>query len=234
MGMRLTVPGTIFSRYVDIVKYPITSQLTSLFLLGTDAASSKSNHGSGADATSGGGSITYASGYARFGGLNTNIDSYLQTTDLDNASDDMTLIALVQREDSGNRIIYGSYNGITDGASLEAAAAYVANGALIGGAYAKARPDDKFYFQAMTISGSTVIPYTGIGGELVAGTPVSATRTKSANGARIGGGYANGSWAGALKISAVAKHTRALTTAELAEVYAYLKSRAVKLGLSVS
>lgn len=233
MGLRLTVPGVVFSRYVDIVDYPIRTDLTSLFYLGTDSVSSKVNHGSGANAV-GGANLAFNTGYAAFTGGHTDANNCLVTTDLDNASSDLTLIALVQRVDSGNRCILGAYNGVSNGASLENAAAYTGTGSLIGASYAKARPDNKFFFQAATWDGTTVIPYTGIDGELVAGTPATAVRVGSSNAMRIGGGYASGAWNGVVNISAVAKHTRALTTEELSEVYAYFKSRAVKLGLSVS
>lgn len=233
MGLRLTVPGVTFSRYVDIVDYPVLDHLTSLFYLGDDLASSRVNHGSGPDAT-GGANVVFSSGYGRFTGGHTDANNCIVTSDLDNASDDMTLIALAQREDTANRGIFGAYNGITNGASLENAAAYTGTGSLVSAVYAKPRPDDKFYFQAAIWSGTSVIPYTGIDGELVAGTPATATRVQSTNAARIGGGYANGTWVGAIKISAVSKHTRALTTPELSEVYAYFRSRATKLGLSVA
>lgn len=233
MGLRLTVPGVNFSRYVDIVDYPVRDQLSSLFYIGDDLASSRVNHAGGDNAT-GGANVSFGAGYGRFTGGHTDANNCISIGDLDNSSTDMTLIALVQREDAGNRGILGAYNGITNGASLENAAAYTGTGSLVGATYAKPRPDDKFYFQAGVWNGTTVIPYTGIDGELVAGTPATAARVLSSNASRIGGGYSSGAWSGAVKISSAAKHTRALVPEELSEVYAYFKSRAIKLGLSVS
>lgn len=234
MGFRLTASGTTYTRYIDIVDYPITSNLSSLFYIGTDSVSSSVNHGSTANATGGGVNITYFPGYGLFAGANTNINSYLQTSDPNNSSSDMTLCALVARQDINGRTIWGTYNAAVDGASLIYLGASLGNGTLVTGAFANAAPDTKFYFQAMLISGTSLIPYTGIDGQLVAGVAMTATRVQSASAARIGGGYANGSFNGVLKISAVSKHTRALSLSELAEVYFYFKSRATKLGLTVS
>lgn len=236
MGLKITVPGVSFTNYVDIVEYPVTDALTSLFLLGTDSVTSVINHGSGADATGGGANITYGAGYARFAGQNTNLASYFQTTDLDNASNDMTLISLVMREDSNDRAVFGSYNAATNGASIGNTGAYTGNGALSVGTWAKAAPDTKYYMHAMTVnhSGATTVPYTWVDGIAVMGTPIAAARTQSSNGARIGGGYANSSWAGVNRISAAVKHTRILTLDELQQVYTYLKYRATSLGLEVS
>lgn len=227
-GADFLVPGSNFTRYVDIVEYPIAGA-SSLFFLGDDAVASKENQGSGANAT-GGASVTYHDGYASFSGTHTTITNYLQTSDADNASADVSRLAVYRRTVDGLRGVWGAYNGAGDGSAIySGGGACGGGGALVTGALAINEMLADFLFQAVIIEGSVMRTYTGHDGRLVPGSAVAVTRAGSANTDRIGGGYAGVS-AGSLDIHAVAKHPFAITAEEALQVYVYLRSRAEKIG----
>ena len=130
MGLDIIVPGVTFSNYVDISAYPVTTNLSSLYYLGVDANTSKTNQipGGGADATVGA-NVTFAAGYATFSGDPTAAANFIQTNDLDSASTDFTRIAIFQKMDTTDRPVWGQWNsGVSGSGFLQTLSHVVASG----------------------------------------------------------------------------------------------------------
>lgn len=231
MSLTLKTPAVTFGSFIKTSVPPITGDLTTALHLGGSAAASIPNLGSGSDATAGA-SVTFQPAYMEARDGNTNALFAMQTTDLDNASDDLTFCALVKRADAAFRQFIGTYNGVTSGAGLTAFGMTVGTGSAVTSASFPLAPTAQWVFHAGLVYDNTLLAITGYDGRLLLGNPVAATRVKSANGARIGGALATSSTA-VVDIASVSKHTRALAEREVLDIYRYMRVRAEDLGLSV-
>ena len=239
MGTRLTVPGVEFTDYIDIVKYPVTDQLSALFYLGGSGAASKVNQASGGtNASDPGANVTFADYWGVFTGTHTTAANYMQTAELDNASLDLTLIAV--SKNAAERAVWGMFNGTGNGAAMLASLAWAVASGSVGKSVAFAGsglPDAAMQFRALSYTasgGGVMTAYHGAAGSLATSSVGSiGDRVTQALGARIGGGY-NASYTGEVLVAAVAKHKKALSAGEIGLIYAYLRSRYAKLGVTVA
>ena len=241
MGTRLTVPSVTFSDYIDIVKYPVPDQLSSLFYLGGSSSASIVNQAAGgANASAAGANVTFSTNYAEFTGDPTAAANLIQTPDLDNASQAIALISVSQCMDTTDRFSFGAFDSTADGAALLSTVAWaIAAGPTIksvafGGA---AAPHSAMQFKALSYDPGTGVmsAFQGAASSLVkTQVTVGSSRLVNALGARIGGSYVINSYTGDLRIAAVAKHERALTDAEMALIYKYFQLRYAKLSVTVA
>lgn len=233
-GTKLVGVGLDATRYLRIVDYPIPTNLTSLFYIGTDEASSVVNEGSTADGTVGvtEANITYQTGYATFAGIHTTAGNFINTSDQDNASTNVTLAALFRKTDANFRAVWGTWNQGIEGITLTTTGFSAGEGAGLKTANYEYTAEDEWIFQAGVYDGSKLNVYTGFEDDLLLGTPTACVRQTATKVARIGGGHSLAS-TGVVDIAAVSKHTSALNIAQVKQIYLYFKQRAELLGLTV-
>ncbi|KUR71185.1 hypothetical protein AQZ52_10970 [Novosphingobium fuchskuhlense] len=239
MGLDIIVPGVTFSNYVDISAYPVTTNLSSLYYLGVDANTSKTNQipGGGADATVGA-NVTFAAGYATFSGDPTAAANFIQTNDLDSASTDFTRIAIFQKMDTTDRPVWGQWNsGVSGSGFLQTLSHVVASGpTLVSRTLYGSAAQTAFVFVAQKYTGGVLSTYTANGGVLAAAVTNSAASrvTNSAVAERIGGSAGSAVFSGTSRIAMVSKHRSALTDAQIADIFNFCKLVMTKRGLVLS
>lgn len=245
MGTRLIAKGVTFANYIDITRYPVSADHVALHYINTDITTSRVNHVSGYPglntSTSWGGNVTYDSVSGLFTGNMSDPANHLASVEVDNASDDYTLLAVVKHltalgDSSTIRQVWGVYSGATNCASLMSNTATLANGTLYQASYnAPVPPHSDYQFLAMTVNdaGSGLMQaYSARGNSLVVGGSVAQKRTKNASALRIGGN--GGSFTGQTRIAAVSKHRRVLTASEVQDIYRYWRSRFAALGMTIA
>lgn len=235
MGLQISIPGTKFTNYADLLNYPVLDALSSLFYLGGSQASAIVNHATGfGNATAAGGStIAYQPNYARFTGNHTLNTGYLQTQDRNDASNEFTFISLTRIVGDGDRASFGSVDSAGAGAMLLTANAFAFGSSTPSSQNAPyGYPVDATKFKVLmaTFKDGVLSAYRLENGAVVLGATRTITRTASVNTELIGGSRGI-ALSGSLDIAMVAKHRKACTLSELSEICAYLSSFAKNKGL---
>lgn len=234
-GLRISVPGALFSRNVGQVAYPVTAGLQALFYLGESEALTVANRAPARpNASMSRAPQAYFDGYVRFKGLL----SYLQTDTLDTAND-LTLISVVRSLVEPGPII-SNYD--TTGGSTELAFGatgrlngVVSNNVGQGNVTADIGTAGRWAFAAVVVSGvSLSLTVSDAQGVLTTKAGANFDRTQNIGVPfRVGAGYGADQPFFSQDISVAAIHSAALTADQLDQVYKYLKTRLAKQGIAV-
>lgn len=231
MSLRLIIPGVSFTYYNDIVGYPVSDSLTSLYMIGDNEADSLVNLVSGQSEATVTGSITYGDYHGVFSGEGES--NYIEIPDRDDKTD-VTLISVfkmptvLSSSPAVGRVIFGAFYGTKAGTSMFHFGAYSSDGTT--GAktmFANPVPASETYFRmkAITVSSSAVTTYDASSG--VVSQTNTAARTRAANtlrNLRVGGNYGPiPGYDDTAHIAMVSKHDAALTIEQLQLIYTYLR-----------
>lgn len=234
-GLKITVPGANFSKYVDIIQYPVAQDLSSLFFLGGDAVASGNNLAPGfPDAPAVGANITYQPGYALFTGAPLTAANFIRTSEFDNDSAAFTRVAVYQNMSNIQRAVFGLFAGASTGSGILSNQSFIATGsAVLGPTLYGTAIAPSFRFVAQTYSGTTLTTYTARGGELLAQTTTGTRAANVGTADRIGGEASSNTFSGDLRVASVAKHRSALTANQIALIYAFYRLEMARKGLEL-
>lgn len=237
MGLRHTILDQSVTRYIDIVKYPVSDSLKSIFYLGTSSAACMVNWAPGGVAASRvGTSVSHLTGYSTFAGAEGG-SNIIDTADYDDASAAVTKIALFSN--SGTKTAYGIYSGNNVFVVTAADARAYGGGALKTLGYAGTPPtyaSPPFYFKALGYDPTEQIlrSYRGIDGVIYVSEIALTAPRATAHTIETIGGTGNAAFTGTLNIAAIAKHHKHLSVDQLTLIYAYWRFKFTKLGLVVA
>lgn len=235
-GLRISVPGAVFSRNVGQVAYPILAGLQALFYFGGSEALTVANRAPAKpDGVMSGVPYAYFDGYVQFHGYL----SHLQTATLD-TTNDLTLIVVVRSVANVAPMIsnYDTTGGSTEVGlgGLGLVNATISSDVGPSSVVAEIATAGRFAFIACTVSGTAMsLTVSGADGVLRTTNRVGAFQRVLNVGVpfRVGSGYRADVPASVQDISVAAIHSTALSADQLSQAYQYLKMRLAKQGIAL-